>query len=64
MEDSEFALVVAPGSASQLLVLAAFCAVIDAGSEFSTVYAREGERVLLSLARRQGARLMSRSPGT
>jgi RNA polymerase sigma factor (sigma-70 family) len=52
MEESEFALAVRSGSASQLLVLAALCVVMDAGSEFSTVYAREGERVLLFLARR------------
>jgi RNA polymerase sigma factor (sigma-70 family) len=52
MEESECALIVASGSASQLLMPAALCVVVDAGSEFSMVYAREGERVLLFLARR------------
>src|SRR2546421_12365167 len=52
MDESKFALAVASGSASQLFVLATLCVVVDADLEFSTVYAREGERVLLFVARR------------
>ena len=38
--------------ASQLWWLAAFWGVMDAGDEFASVYAREGEAVLIFLARR------------